>query len=94
MLIDQITQAATLFGLGMGTVFVLLSLLIACVSLLSAACLKFEKNPVHAVPDIGIASRNQSVTSAQNAAVQSNISEQEQAIVIAAVRAHRQAKGL
>lgn len=90
MLIDQITQAATLFGLGMGTVFVLLSLLIACVSLLSAACLKFEKNPVHAVPDIGTASRNQSVTSA----VQSNISEQEQAIVIAAVRAHRQAKGL
>ena len=89
MLIDQVTQAVTLFGLGMGTVFVLLSLLIACVSILSAACLKFEKNSIHAVPDIRAAN---SVSSSHEA--QSNISEQEQAIVVAAVQAHRQAKGI
>ncbi len=91
MLIEQLTQATTLFGLGMGTVFVLLSLLITCVSLLSLACQKFETNPVHAVPDIGAAnSRNNARTSASSA----SISEQEKAIVIAAVQAHRQAKGL
>ncbi|MFK8067153.1 MAG: OadG family protein [Gammaproteobacteria bacterium] len=89
MLIDQLTQAATLFGLGMGTVFLLLSLLITCISLLSAACLKFEKNPVHAVPDIGI-----TAPSRKASASQSSISEQEKSIVIAAVQAHRQAKGL
>ncbi len=92
MLLDQITQAATLFGLGMGTVFVLLSLLITCVSLLSLACQKFEKNPVHAVPNIGEAAmpRANAVTHTNSASV----SEQEHAIVIAAVQAHRQAKGL
>ena len=90
MLIDQVTQAVTLFGLGMGTVFVLLSLLIACVSILSAACLKFEKNPIHAVPDLRTTNP---VSSTQNA-VQANVSEQERAIVVAAVQAHRQAKGI
>ena len=89
MLVDQLTQAATLFGLGMGTVFVLLSLLITCVSLLSAACLKFETNPVHAVPNIGAAA-----TPIKGSASPTSISEQQKSIVIAAVQAHRQAKGL
>lgn len=92
MLLDQITQAATLFGLGMGTVFVLLSLLITCVSMLSFACQKFEKNPVHAVPNIGEPAMPRANAATDNASV--TISEQEHAVVIAAVQAHRQAKGL
>ncbi|MGH1428070.1 MAG: OadG family protein [Arenicella sp.] len=89
MLVDQLTQAVTLFGLGMGTVFVLLTLLITCVSLLSSACLKFETNPVHAVPNIGAAATPRVDPSRQN-----SMSEQEKSIVIAAIQAHRQAKGL
>ena len=91
MIIDQITQAFALFGLGMGTVFILLSALISCVSLLSYACQRFEKNPVHAVPDIGVrlpARNGQSTTSPVT------VSEEEKAIVTAAIQAHRQAKGL
>jgi len=42
MLTDQLGQALTLFGLGMGTVFVLLSILISCVSVLSWFCKKIE----------------------------------------------------
>ena len=87
MLLDQLSQATTLFGLGMGTVFVLLSLVITCVSLLSAACQKFEKTPVHTALDINAkeATRNTQI---------SNVTEQEKAIVISAIHAHRQAKGL
>lgn len=91
MLLDQLTQALTLFGLGMGTVFVLLTLLITCVSLLSGACQKFETNPVHAVPNIGVAN-SRSNGGANTASM--DVSEQEKAIIIAAVQAHRQAKGL
>lgn len=83
MVLDQIYQAFELFGLGMGTVFVLLSLLISCVSLLSYACQKFETSPEHNVPNIGV-----------NASARASVSEQEKATVIAAVQAHRQAKGL
>jgi len=89
MLIDDLSQAISLFGLGIGTVFVLLSVLIACITLLSSACLKFEKNPVHAVPDIGVSAKP---TTGQIKAT--SISELEKQIVIAAVNAHRQAKGL
>ena len=42
MLIDQLTQAITLFGLGMGTVFLLLTILISCVSILSWFCKKVD----------------------------------------------------
>jgi sodium pump decarboxylase gamma subunit len=91
MLIDQLNQALILFGLGMGTVFVLLSLLITCVSLLSAACQKFETNPVHAVPNIGVSKVGNSAVESGNNAV---ISDEKKAIIIAAVQAHRQAKGL
>jgi len=89
MLLDNLSQAVSLFGLGIGTVFVLLSLLIACVTLLSAACLKFEKNPVHATPDIGVSGKR----AARNTGG-ANITQQERDIVVAAVQAHRQAKGL
>lgn len=92
MPLDQLSQAATLFGLGMGTVFVLLSLLITCVTLLSMACQKFETNPVHAVPNIGVAANARGVGNQTSG--QTNISEQEKAVVIAAIQAHRQAKGL
>ncbi len=38
MLIEELSQSVTLFGLGMGTVFVLLAMLIACVTTLSVFC--------------------------------------------------------
>ncbi len=38
MLIEELSQSVTLFGLGMGTVFVLLAMLIACVTTLSIFC--------------------------------------------------------
>lgn len=92
MLLDQLSQAFTLFGLGMGTVFVLLSLLITCVSLLSFACQKFETNPVHAVPNIGTAANGRVISNQTSG--QATISDEEKAIVIAAIQSHRQAKGL
>ena len=83
MLIDQIIQAVTLFGLGMGTVFVLLSLLISCVSLLSYVCENFWSQPevvkASAVPQTKISESTQ------------NISALEVSIVKAAVKAHREA---
>ncbi len=42
MLIEKLSQSITLFGLGMGTVFVLLALLIACVTLLSVVCRRVD----------------------------------------------------
>ena len=38
MLVAELSQSLTLFGLGMGTVFVLLSLLIACITAVSSIC--------------------------------------------------------
>lgn len=58
MIVDQLTQAITLFGLGMGTVFVLLSILIFCVSVLSWLCKKIDTNqptPSHQSPDTAAA---------------------------------------
>lgn len=78
MLADQLIQALTLFGLGMGTVFVLLTGLITCVSLLSYFCQKFAPQP-EAKP-----------SSASIAPTQS-VSALEAAIVTAAVKAHRDA---
>jgi len=89
MLLNDLSQAISLFGLGIGTVFVLLSVLIACVTLLSSLCLKYEKSPVHAVPDIGVSPKSN-----LNQGANAQITAQEKQIVIAAVKAHRQAKGL
>lgn len=88
MLIDQLAQAATLFALGMGTIFVLLSLLISGVSLLSAVCAKFEVNPDNSAY---VESDQQH---AANSETGNTVPERDKAIVIAAVHAHRQAKGL
>ena len=86
MLLDQLLQAVTLFGLGMGTVFVLLTLLIACVSLLSTICQKFEGPNIQDISDIsGMSAAGNNVN---------HVSEQEKAIVVTAVQMHRQAKGL
>ena len=89
MLIDQLTQAATLFALGMGTIFVLLSLLISGVSLLSAGCAKFCASSMQ---DLTNADVNPQL--AVNSATGNSISDHDKAIVFAAVHAHRQAKGL
>lgn len=45
MLNDQLWQALTLFGLGMGTVFLLLAILITCVSVLSWFCRNIQVDP-------------------------------------------------
>lgn len=82
MLADQLIQAATLFGLGMGTVFVLLSVLISCVSLLSLACQKFAPQP-KVVQNTGPAAVTTSPVQ--------QVSALETAIVTAAVKAHRDA---
>ena len=39
MLVEELSQSLSLFGLGMGTVFVLLAMLIACVTAMSKLCL-------------------------------------------------------
>ena len=83
MLVDQLIQALTLFGLGMGTVFVLLSLLILCVSLLSKLCLKLEK-PVGTVTPAPASGSPKA--SAQDS--------QEIAAATAAVKQHRAKAGL
>jgi len=89
MLIDQLVQAVTLFALGMGTIFILLSLLISGVSLLSVVCAKFETGSKNNSTNIGTSSQF-----SVNLATGNSISEHDQAIIFAAVRAHRQAKGL
>jgi len=83
MLLENLSQAVTLFALGMGTVFVLLTLLISVVSLLSTICLKFESD-----------SQSETANGALIPSDRKNISEMDRAIVFAAVQAHRQAKGL
>ena len=83
MLVDQLMQALTLFGLGMGTVFVLLSLLILCVSALSLVCKKLENTTATVVPaSAAIAAQNQ------------NNNSQEIAAATAAVKLHRAKNGL
>jgi biotin carboxyl carrier protein len=44
MFVEQLSQSLALFGLGMGTVFSLLSLLIACVVLLSVVSRRFGRD--------------------------------------------------
>ena len=83
MLFNELIQAVSLFGLGMGTVFVLLSLLISCVSLLSYVCKNFgSQPPVVQTPVAPIAQTNKPTQ---------NISALEISIVKAAVKAHREA---
>jgi len=83
MLLNELLQAVTLFGLGMGTVFVLLTFLISCVSLLSLVCNKLESKPpvshVARTPQAKIVNPVQA------------ISDIEVSIVKAAVKAHREA---
>lgn len=83
MLLDQLIQAVTLFGLGMGTVFVLLTLLISCVSLLSYVCKNFWSQPQ--IVQTPVMPKSQPNRPTQN------ISALEISIVKAAVKAHREA---
>ena len=83
MLLENLSQAVTLFALGMGTVFLLLTLLISIVSLLSTICLKFES-------DLSPETTQEALIPSSN----KNISEIDRAVIFAAVQAHRQAKGL
>jgi len=50
MLMENITQGLTLFMLGMGTVFVLLSVLIFCITIVSSFCRKPHVNGESARP--------------------------------------------
>lgn len=52
MLIEKLSQSITLFGLGMGTVFVLLVMLIGCVTMLSIGCRYWAKDGVGGQPVI------------------------------------------
>ena len=83
MLINELIQAVTLFGLGMVTVFVLLTLLISCVSGLSLLCKKFESQTP--VLQAAFTPQTKQVNSVKT------ISELEKSIVKAAVKAHREA---
>ena len=83
MLLDQLIKAATLFGLGMGTVFVLLTLLISCVSLLSYLCKRYFSHSEGVQTPL--------VSQEKNSVSNQNISALEISIVKAAVKAHRQA---
>lgn len=83
MLVDQLIQALTLFGLGMGTVFVLLGMLILCVSILSKLCQKLEKP----------AAMNTSISAAPSPKAPAQDS-QEIAAATAAVKQHRAKAGL
>ena len=80
MMINELLKAVTLFGLGMGTVFVLLSILISCVTLLSWLCKKIEPQ--------------QSVSLAQNTNTTSSSATAEIDAVKLAVKSHRNAMGL
>ena len=82
-MLNELIQAVALFGLGMGTVFVLLTLLISCVSLLSLVCKKLESQTP--VSQVALAPQTKTVNSVQT------VSDLEVSIVKAAVRAHREA---
>lgn len=84
MLTNQLIQAATLFGLGMGTVFFLLTLLISCVGLVSFFCKNFLSTAT-VMSAADVASQRK-----VNEPLQS-ISALEVSIVKAVVKAHREA---
>jgi sodium pump decarboxylase gamma subunit len=80
MLTEQLGQALTLFGLGMGTVFLLLSILISCVSLLSWLC-------------NSIAVTSSPASSTTGTAISTDQQEELKAVELA-IKQHRNALGL
>ena len=81
-MLNELIQAVALFGLGMGTVFVLLTLLISCVSLLSLVFKKLESQTP--VSQVALTPQTKTVNSVQT------VSDLEVSIVKSAVRAHRE----
>jgi len=80
MIFDQLIQAMTLFCLGMGTVFVLLTILISCISLLSIFCK--NARPENAVVKIN------STTQTDVPELGKPVSDEESSVIKAVIKKH------